>query len=373
MPTTIISIPGFSEPVSSMTHLFGTVPFTVAAGFLIWRTVQHRPWGYNLFWVGLLIVSSLFLLSISGVYHLLEPGGLPRAVLQRLDHAAIFVLIAGTFSVGHAILFRGMGRWLVLLVMWVAVGVAITVKSILFNGFPEWLGLLLYLGFGWLGCVSGVLLWRRYGFRFISLLVYGGLAYSIGAVAEYLEMPWVIPGIFGPHEFFHVMVLVGLACHWGFVWQICQGRPLTREEAMQELDAQQIETLIAEGVPLFGEMGIQIEALDEREARLRLPYAKRLLRPGGSLSGPALMGVIDGAMYALLLKTFGRQEMALTTDLQLRFLSRAPATDCIARARFLKRGRRLINFEVEVFGQGEDRPCVHATGSYLLPNVAEAV
>ncbi len=364
----IIPIPGFSEPVSSMTHLFGTVPFTVAAGFLIWHTVKRKPYGNNLFWVCVLIFASLFMLSMSGVYHLLEPGGDARAVLQRLDHAAIFVMIAGTFSVAHAILFRGLGRWLVLAIMWAAVATAISLKSVFFNDFPEWFGLILYLGFGWLGFASGGWLWRRYGYRFIRPLLWGGIAYSIGAVAEFMGAPWLWPGVFGPHEFFHVMVLVGLACHWAFIWQFCQGRPLTEDEKMQELNASQIEAIIKRGVPLFEDLGIRVEAVSDTEACVRLPYATRLLRPGGSVSGPALMAVIDSAMYALILKAIGREEMALTSDIQLRFLRRAAATDVIGKARFLKQGSRLLSFEVELFSKGEKEPCVHATGSYVMPH-----
>ena len=367
MEYAIVPITGFSEPVSSMTHLFGTVPFSVAAGFLIWHTTRRRPCGYNVFWVCVLIVSSLFMLSMSGVYHLLEPGGTARAVLQRLDHAAIFVMIAGTFSVAHAILFRGLGRWLVLAIMWVAVATAISLKSVFFNDFPEWFGLILYLGFGWLGFASGGWLWYRYGYRFIRYLLWGGIAYSVGAVADAINYPWLYPGVFGPHEFFHVMVLIGLALHWMFVAQFCQGRPLTEEEKMQELTAKSIQEIIDRGVPLSAELGIEVVSVADEVAEVRLPYATRLLRPGGSVSGPALMAVIDTAMYALVLKAYGREEMALTSDMQLRFLRRAPATDIIGKAQFLKRGARLLAFEVMLYGKGETEPCVHATGSYMLP------
>lgn len=351
-----------------MTHLFGTVPFTVAAGFLIWHTTRRRPCRYNVFWVSVLVFCSLFMLSMSGVYHLLEPGGTARAVLQRLDHAAIFTMIAGTFSVAHAILFRGLGRWLVLLLMWLAVATAISLKSVFFTDFPEWFGLILYLGFGWLGLASGGWLWHRYGYRFIRWLLWGGIAYSIGAVAEFMGGPWLYPGVFGPHEFFHVMVLIGLGCHWIFVAQFCQGRPLTEDEKMQELNAARIEEIINRGVPISADLGIEVDSVSDEEAVVSLPYATRLLRPGGSISGPALMAVIDTAMYALLLKAYGREEMALTSDIQLRFLRRVPATDVIGKARFLKRGSRLLSFEVELYPKGEDEPCVHATGSYVLPH-----
>lgn len=137
---------------------------------------------------------------------------------------------------------------------------------------------------------------------------------------------------------------------------------------MEQMDAASIERVINRGVPLSEDLGIKVESVSEEEACVRLPYATRLLRPGGSVSGPALMAVIDTAMYALLLKTQGHQEMALTSDIQLRFLRRAPAKDVIGRARFLKRGSRLLSFEVQLYGKGESEPCVHATGTYVLPD-----
>ena len=351
-----------------MTHLFGTAPFTVAAVFLVLHTLGRKPRKANLFWVSVLIFASLFMLSMSGVYHLLEPGGTARMVLQRLDHAAIFVMIAGTFTTAHGILFSGFWRWGMLGLMWIAVATAISLKSVFFDVFPEWLGLTLYLSLGWLGFISGVKLWRQFGYKFIRFLLWGGIAYSVGAVAEFMGGPILIPGVFGPHEFFHVAVLVGLGCHWAFVWQFAQGRPLSEAEIMHEQSAPGIEEIIKRGVPLFDEMKITVESVCDTEARVRLPYATRLLRPGGSVSGPALMAVIDSAMYALVLKACGPQEMALTADMQLRFLRHAPAKDMIGTARFLKRGSRLLSFEVSVVAEGEDEPCVHATGTYVLPS-----
>jgi channel protein (hemolysin III family) len=94
---------GFTDPVSSWSHLLAAVAFFIGAFLLC-----HRGRG-NAARVTSLIVFSLslvFLFSMSGVFHLLERGGTARAVLQRLDHAGIWVLIAGTFTPIHTILFR---------------------------------------------------------------------------------------------------------------------------------------------------------------------------------------------------------------------------------------------------------------------------
>ena len=76
-----------------------------------------------------------------------------------------------------------------------------------------------YLGLGWVGCVTGIVLIRRLGVRAARSLIYGGLAYSFGAVFEFLQPPFLIPGVIGPHEVFHFAVIVGVIYHWGFVKQ----------------------------------------------------------------------------------------------------------------------------------------------------------
>ena len=150
-------------------------------------------------------------------YHLLELEGVSRAVLQRLDHAGIFALIAGTFTPAHAILFTGFWRWGFLIAIWSLAIAGITLKSIFFNELTEWVGLMGYLGLGWLGIFSAYVTHRLHGFSIIKPLLYGALAYTVGATLEFLRLPIVIAGVIGPHELFHVAVLSGLAWHWIFI------------------------------------------------------------------------------------------------------------------------------------------------------------
>ena len=86
----VLSIPGFSDPVSSLSHLGGAVLFAVLGGFLIFR--GRGDWR-RVVALAIFVFSCVLLLSLSGVYHLLSPGTAGRSVLMRLDYAAIFVLI----------------------------------------------------------------------------------------------------------------------------------------------------------------------------------------------------------------------------------------------------------------------------------------
>jgi channel protein (hemolysin III family) len=164
----------------------------------------------------------VFLLITSGVFHLLTPGTTGRAVLRRLDHASIFFLIAATFTPVHFIQFRGLLRWGVLAFIWCAAITGIALKSIYFHDFPEWVSLSLYLGLGWVGAFSGYCLYRRFGFAHIRLILWGAFAYSAGAVMEFVRFPVLVPTVVGPHEMFHVMVLIGIAAHWMHIHRLAK-------------------------------------------------------------------------------------------------------------------------------------------------------
>jgi channel protein (hemolysin III family) len=148
-------------------------------------------------------------------------------VLKRLDHAAIFVLIAGSFTPVHVILFRGGWRWGMLAGIWGAALAGLVLKTVFFSTMPEWLGLAMYLGLGWMGVISALHLARRYGLRFIQPLLWGALAYTAGASIEFLRWPVLQEGIVGPHEIFHLAVLAGISCHWAFILGIASGGPIS--------------------------------------------------------------------------------------------------------------------------------------------------
>jgi channel protein (hemolysin III family) len=217
----MLSSPGFSDPVSSLTHLAAAVVFAILSGFLIAR---GRGDARRVASLAVFAFSCVLLLSLSGVYHLLTPETAARSVLMRLDHAAIFVLIAGSFTPVHAILLRERWQRYLLAGIWVAAIAGLTLKTVYFDVLPHRLGLLMYLGLGWLGLISTLALARRFGVRFILPLVWGALAYTIGALTDFLRWPVLVAGVIGPHEVFHLAVLAGISFHWAFIYGIASGR-----------------------------------------------------------------------------------------------------------------------------------------------------
>ena len=216
----MLSIPGFSDPVSSLTHLAGAATFAVLGAFLIARG-RGDPW--RVASLAVFVFSCVLLLSLSGVYHLLTPGTPARGVLLRLDHAAIFVLIAGSFTPVHAILLHERWQHWVLAGIWGAAIAGLVLKTVYFDTMPPWLGLLMYLGLGWMGVISTAAIARRFGVRFVLPLVWGALAYTVGALVDFLRWPVLVADVVGPHEIFHLAVLAGISFHWWFIRGIARG------------------------------------------------------------------------------------------------------------------------------------------------------
>lgn len=122
------------------------------------------------------------------------------------------------------------------------------------------------------------------------------------------------------------------------------------------------------GVPFVAGLDWRIKRFDAGEIAVRLPYQDLLLRPGGTVCGPALMALADVTMYGLVLSMIGRVELAVTTDLCFHFLSRPPPVDVIAEGRLLRLGRRLAVGEVMMHSDDADRrPVCHVVGTYAIP------
>lgn len=154
---------------------------------------------------------------MSGVFHLLPRESLGREVLQRLDHAAIWCLIAGTFTPIHAILFRGVWRWLILFFIWTVAITGLVLEVVFFKTFPEWLALTFFICLGWVGFLSHYKFRKFYPTQSPRLIVFGGLSYTIGAIIDFNRWFIIWPQYLGPHEIFHLFIIVGASLHWAFI------------------------------------------------------------------------------------------------------------------------------------------------------------
>ncbi len=111
-----------------------------------------------------------------------------------------------------------------------------------------------------------------------------------------------------------------------------------------------------------------IERADEAGLALRLKVGAHHLRPGGTVSGPAMFGLADVAMYLAILSRIGPVALAVTTNCAIDFLRKpAAGVDLLAEARLLKLGRRLAVGDVLIFSQGQPAPVARASLTYSLP------
>ncbi|KRP85918.1 MULTISPECIES: PaaI family thioesterase [Bradyrhizobium] len=114
---------------------------------------------------------------------------------------------------------------------------------------------------------------------------------------------------------------------------------------------------------------VRIESADGETALLRQRFSERMLRPGGTVSGPTLMGLADFAMYVVLLSAIGPVGLAVTTNLNINFLRKGqPGQDVLAVARLLKLGKRLAVGEVNLLSGSSPDPIAHVTATYSIPN-----
>ncbi len=157
--------------------------------------------------------ASLFtLFFVSALYH--RPTWAPRArlLMRRLDHSAIFLLIAGTYTPFCLLLPPASGLPLLALVWGVAA--AGVLQSVLWVRAPKPLVVAVYVLFGWLVVPVVPVLRTALGGGAIALLVAGGAAYTLGAVVYATRRPDPFPRVFGYHEVFHALVVAAAACHF---------------------------------------------------------------------------------------------------------------------------------------------------------------
>ncbi|MFA5123405.1 PaaI family thioesterase [Zavarzinia sp.] len=112
---------------------------------------------------------------------------------------------------------------------------------------------------------------------------------------------------------------------------------------------------------------IRIEETAPGSARCRLAFDNRHLRPGGTISGPAMFQLADCALYAMILGTLGPVALAVTTNLNINFLRKPGPRDLVAECRALKFGARLVIGEVSLYSDGDPELVAHATGTYSIP------
>src|SRR5699024_2990704 len=158
-------------------------------------------------------VSAVLLFGCSAIYHRGAWSAPVAAVLRRLDHSNIFLLIAGTYTPLAVLLLPAGTATVLLTVVWSGALVGILMR-VCWMGAPRWLYVAIYLALGWVAVWFLPTFWREGSPAIAWLVIAGGLAYTAGAVVYGTKRPNPSPRWFGFHEIFHLGTIGGYVCHF---------------------------------------------------------------------------------------------------------------------------------------------------------------
>jgi hemolysin III len=198
------------EPVNSLTHWMGA--FLGLIGLIALVIVG---WGTPAKVISLVVygLSLIFLFSASATYHMVQVRDKALEVFRKIDHAAIYVLIAGTYTPFCINAFSGFWKWGLLSVIWSLAVIGIIVKVFYIRA-PRWLNAGIYLVMGWL-CLAAVgQILTVLPVSVLVWLVAGGVIYTLGAVVYITKIFNFLPGVFGFHEVWHIFVMLAAAAHF---------------------------------------------------------------------------------------------------------------------------------------------------------------
>ncbi|WP_308799227.1 PAQR family membrane homeostasis protein TrhA [Agromyces silvae] len=187
----------------------GTFPVTIAAGvvLIVLADGAWAKWASAVF-----VLTSMLLFGNSALYHRFNWQPRTKVVLKRIDHANIFLLIAGTYTPLAILALPPDQGWLLLAFVWGGALLGIGFRVFWISA-PRWLYVPIYLLLGWAAVMYlGDLL--SVNVAMMVLVVVGGVLYTIGAVVYALKRPNPWPGHFGFHEIFHLCTVLAFICHW---------------------------------------------------------------------------------------------------------------------------------------------------------------
>jgi hemolysin III len=136
--------------------------------------------------------------------------------MRRLDHASIYLLIAGTYTPYGLLVLSGAWQFSVLAVVWIGAVLAISQRLVWIDA-PRWVPAVAGLGLGWVGVVAFPQIVEATGVSGTLLVIAGGMLYTLGAVVYLLRRPDPVPAVFGYHEVFHVLTILAAACQFAAI------------------------------------------------------------------------------------------------------------------------------------------------------------
>ncbi|MBA2531656.1 MAG: hemolysin III family protein [Nocardioidaceae bacterium] len=188
----------------------GTLPLSLAGGIVL---VVLSPNGDARIGAVVFMVASILLFGTSALYHTRAWSDRTREVLKRLDHSTIFLFIAGTYTPFALLLLANRDAKILLTIVWGGAVLGV-LSRVFWVGAPRWVYVPLYVALGW-----AAMFWMKQfaasaGTAIITLMVAGGVLYSLGAIVYVLKRPDPMPRWFGFHELFHSLTIAAFTTHY---------------------------------------------------------------------------------------------------------------------------------------------------------------
>ncbi len=202
------------ESFNFYSHLVGVAAFAIGTVFLI--SVASGSLGCLLTSI-VYGISGIFMFSASSLYHAFKKHDNEISFWRRMDRMAIFFMIAGSYTPVCYIYLEGPWRWGMIIAQWSLVGLGLLTQIFLPRA-SRVLYAAIYSLMGWLLIFNVRDILAVMPQIEIILLFVGGAAFTLGAIMYASKMPRLVPGRFSSHELFHIMVLIGVGCHYGLIY-----------------------------------------------------------------------------------------------------------------------------------------------------------
>lgn len=199
----------------------GTFPLAIVLGIILVVLADGAPAKIS---CSIFFLTSLLLFGNSALYHRFTWKPRARLLLKRIDHANIFLLIAGSFTPITVLALPQPKSTILLSIIWGGAGLGILFR-VFFIRAPRWLYVPLYVALGF-GAFIFIADFYAANAAMMTLILVGGLLYTIGAVIYGMKRPNPFPGHFGFHEIFHTLTLLAFLCHWVGILLVATNPPV---------------------------------------------------------------------------------------------------------------------------------------------------
>jgi len=200
----------FRQPFNGVSHLAAAIVSVTGLVWLLVMTWDEPLRRFSMLIYGLTLV---LMFATSAAYHSINSRPETMLVLKKLDHTAIYLLIAGSYTPICLHYFEGFWRWPFLGIVWTLAAAGVIIKLLLINT-PRWLTAGLYLALGWLSMLAIGEILRTFPPGALFWLSAGGVFFTIGSLIYILRKPDFVPNRFGFHEVWHIFVILGALSHF---------------------------------------------------------------------------------------------------------------------------------------------------------------